>query len=264
MYNIFMKYMQKDILILIGLIFIFIGFLFFNKTTAPQSLTAFEEIKNELSKLNKIEIKKESDFKWIKDDYSILIPATENFYINKQNSKITEFDEIPKIFEKEISIAEKILKERGYVFDIKNSSKNFSDHNFYDYIQSYKKGGDMCVIIVNPDNYQFNFSCSNSLDQKYTEQITFLEALELKGKNATIKIKNQKDNYYEVGIGYARTGQTAILKKSAQNEYRVLYIGQEAPSCKLINKENIPDEVLVSIGNGSCFDDDGNYIIKEN
>lgn len=253
-----MNYNKKTILISIGLVLVLSSILFFNKINNSQNLTVFEEIKSRISEQVEVKSKKDASFKRIKNGYAILIPATENFYINKQSDEIVEFDKAPNFFKNEISVARNVLENRGFVLNKENSSKDFSDRSFYDYVQSYEKGDNLCVVRVNPDNYQFDFSCGESLSEAYKEQLPFLEALGLKDKNATIKIKNKKDDYYEVGIGYIRTGEIAVLKKENGN-YRVLYKGQEAPSCELIDEENIPYEVLISIGSGDCFDSDGNY-----
>lgn len=258
----------KLISILIGLVLFVVGILFFNKINNSKNLTAFEEIKSKINK-QQIEIKTKEDayFRWVKDGYAMLLPATENFYIYNQSNDILDSNKVPALFENEISVVKNILEDRGFILSKENSSKDFSDRTFYDYIQSYEKENDLCVVVVNPDNhvsgYQFSLSCGKFLEKAHEAQVPFLEALDLKGKIAIIRAKNQKDNYYEIGIGYVRGGETAVLKKEGDSYY-ILYKGQEAPSCELINKENMPDEVLTSIGDGSCFDDNGDYRFKQN
>ncbi|MFC1623494.1 hypothetical protein ACFL05_00010 [Patescibacteria group bacterium] len=258
---------KKTILIFSILILVLLIALFLSKNTENkdlQNLTISEEIITQIKSTDdsiNIQNKDDASFRWIKNDYTILVSATDNFFINKQSGEYLEFDIVPELFKKELSIVKKVLKDKSFVLDLENSSSDFSDRSFYDYIQSYKKDSSLCVVKVNPDNigyYQLNFSCGDSLDEAYEEQIPFLEALGLKDKNTVIRLKNQEGNYYEVGFSGVRGGLDAVLKKE-NNSYRVLYIGQEAPDCSLIEKENIPNETLSSIGKGDCFNDDGSY-----
>lgn len=255
-----MSYNKKIILIFLILILVIAGMIFNQnkKDKALSNLTLLEEITTRIKTANnslEIQSKDNSFFRWIKNDYTILVPATSGFFIDKQNNEHLGPEAVPKIFKKELSIIEKVLNDRGFVFNPENSSSNFSDRSFYDYIESYKKGDELCVVRVDPDDrgfYQLSFSCGNSLDYGYKKQIPFLKALELKNEKTTVGIKNQKENYYEVSVNAVRGGSVAVLKKE-NNTYRVLFIGQESPLCSLIEKENIPSEVLSSIGGGNCF-----------
>lgn len=257
----------KTTIILIFLILIIaISFVFSqNKRNSElRELTVLEEITIRIKSIDisvNIQNKDNPNFRWIKDGFTILVSATDNFFINKESDKHLEFDIVPELFEKELSIIKKVLNNRGFVLDLENSSTNFSDRSFYDYVQSYKKDNELCVAKVNPDDmgyYQLIFSCGNSLNEAYEEQIHFLNALDLKDKNTIVRLKNQKGDYYEVGVGGVRGGSDAILKKE-NNNYRVLFVGQESPYCSLIEREDIPNEVLSSIGGGNCFAEDGSY-----
>lgn len=206
-----------------------------------------------------------SGFRWNSDDgYSIFVPSTEAFSLVKPGVGCFERDLVPDLFKKELSIAKRVFTERGFVLDKTNSSTSTSDRHFYDYVQAYKKGDELCRVVANPDcssyeesngqvEHQLRVSCGNTFAQAREEQIPFLEALELKDKNGIIRIKNQSGAFFEVGLGYLRGGSTAVLKKEGDS-YRILFIGQESPSCDLIDTEKIPSEVLSSIGGGGCFD----------
>ena len=57
-------------------------------------------------------------------------------------------------------------------------------------------------------------------------------------------------------------GGDAILKKEG-DRYRALYKGQESPGCGLIEKENIPNEVLKLFGYDSCWDDGSGWRVLD-
>ena len=201
-------------------------------------------------------------FRWIKDGYTILVPSTISFIIKKQGFKDLRSDAVPGLFNREIFIIDSVLKGRGYILDKENSSRNFGDPSFYDYILAYKQDANFCVMSISPDyvkSYQLDFSCGDSLDREYEKQLPFLKVLNLKDKKTSAKIRSQKGDYYEVDVSGTRGGSIAVLKKE-NDTYRILFIGQEAPQCSLIKKEHIPNEVLISIGDGNCFADDGSYI----
>jgi hypothetical protein len=209
-------------------------------------------------------------FRWNGNDgYSVFVPSTEAFFLVKPRTGCFERDLVPDLFEKELSIAKRVFTERGFVLDKTNSSTSTSDRSFYDYVQAYKKDDELCKVVANPDcssyegsngqvEHQLRVSCGNTFAKARAEQLPFLEALELKDKNGIVKIRNQNEAFFEIGLGWLRTGSTAILKKE-DDTYRVLFIGQESPSCNLIDEEKIPSEVLSSIGKGGCFVDDGEY-----
>lgn len=273
-----MFYNKKIILTLVFLatLFIFFGILFFIKNKNEenlQNLSVTEEFIYELKKSNKhLEIQKNKlGFRWNDGSgYTIFVSADESVTIIMEGLDPVERDIVVKeYFDKEISLIDNILMNRHFVFNQENSASDILDDRFYDYIQSYEKDGEKCSVVVNPDfsshpgfsdmGYSMTVSCGSGFEKAKLEQMPFLEALNLKDKNSVVLLKTQKDHFYEIGIGTVRGGSTAILKKENEN-YRVLYIGQESPSCELINKESIPKEVLSSIGEGGCFEKDGNYI----
>ncbi|MFQ5662162.1 MAG: hypothetical protein ACE5F2_02845, partial [Candidatus Paceibacteria bacterium] len=190
---------------------------------------------------------KSFSFRWNDDSgYSILVPSTESFLIAKPRVGCFERDLVQNIFDKELFIAKKVFIERGFMLDITNSSVDTLDDQFYDYIQAYKKDDELCSVVVNPDcssyqgsngetAHQLKVSCGNTFSEARVEQIPFLETLELRNKNSIVRIKNQSGQFFEVGVGSVRGGSTAILKKENDN-YRILFIGQESPSCSLIDE----------------------------
>jgi len=253
---------NKIILIFLGVILTFILVLFFNKDKNNlENSTIFEKIKKEINKKINIENKKDSSFTWFKNGYIILVPADDSFYIKKNNDYL-EFNDVPNLFENEINTSKTILQDNGFILNKENSSKNFSDKTFYDYIQSYQKDYELCVIKINPDNlgyYQMNFSCGNSLSQAYEEQLPFLDALNYKNTNNFVHLINKSGDFYQIGIGSYRGGSTAVLKKE-NDFYRVLYTSQEGPNCEEIEGENIPKETLDLFKINGCWKEEKGFI----
>jgi len=163
-------------------------------------------------------------------------------------------------FTQELAIAREVFLRRGFTLDQTNSSTSTADTRFYDYVQAYKKGDELCTVTVNTDYssyevgnpamaYTLTANCANSLAQARTEQKPFLDALDLRYQEATARVENQSGDYYMVSFGYRRTGAVAIVKKEG-DAYRKLAAGQEAPPCEVTLKEQIPAEL---VGNG-CYE----------
>lgn len=238
-----------------------------NSNSKLRKLTIVEEIASRITSADRsigIQSNANSAIRWVKDGYTILIPSSSNLSISKQSNRHLEFGAAPTLFDGELSIIDSVMKGRDYDLDKENSSKDYLDSSFYDYVRSYRREDELCAARVNPDDvgsYQLDFSCGNSLTKEYDSQIQFLKVLGLMEKKTAVKVMHQKGDYYEIGMASVRGGSAAILKKEGST-YRVIFIGQEAPRCSLVIKERIPSEVLGSVGNGSCFADDGTYIKK--
>ncbi|MFC1720958.1 hypothetical protein ACFL0K_01755 [Patescibacteria group bacterium] len=207
------------------------------------------------------------DIRWINEDgYSILVPGTEYFLaVNEKIGCPRSEESATHIYEKELSVAEKMFLERGYVLDKNNSSFDESDERLYDYVQTYVKGDELCAVIVNAEcssyvagmdmAHDLRVSCGNTLKEASDEQLPFLEALEFKDTNTVVRVRKQSGDFFQLGVRGFRGGQTAIVKKEGET-YRLLLMTQEAPYCNLIEEEQIPREVLSSIGGGDCWTDE--------
>ncbi|MBU1557560.1 hypothetical protein KKC45_01205 [Patescibacteria group bacterium] len=219
---------------------------------------------------------KTSTFSWKGDDgYRILIPTTESFFVAKHRNPLSDFRIIPnQHYYQELAIIKQVFAKRDFILDEKNSSKNILDKSFYDYIQAYKNGVELCEVIVNPDSssygsetnfdtgYKLSVSCGNTFDKVYSEQIPFIKAVKNfkpEYKNLIVRIHEHSGDFFKVGVGGFRGGSSAVIKKEGEN-YRVLYISQEDPSCSLIEEENIPNETLKLFNIKGCYGGDNGFI----
>lgn|GEM_PF-3524993 len=245
----------------------------YNASILPNELSPIEELMYRFNKNGHIPpytVLSSSNLRWNDSDgYSILIPAGKSLSIHKPEKGCLNRSFIPGIFSEELSVSKDVFEGRGFILNDDNSSADVWDNRLYDYVQAYEKDGEMCRITVNTDcmSYKgsgFNvahgiyISCGSGLEEARAEQMPFLEALDLKDKKTVVRIRKQVGDFFEVGISPQRTGAVAVVKKESDS-YRVLFVGQEAPSCEIIDTENIPGEVLSSIGNGSCFESNGEY-----
>ncbi len=198
------------------------------------------------------------------DGYSILVPATESMLFVSLPGQSVQSTNIPKaFFSKELSIAREVFALRGFVLNSTNSSTSTQDVHFYDYVQGYERGDTLCVVTVNPDyssyvggganmGYALTVSCGNALAEAEAQQRPLLDALGKRGQEAVARVLAQDGEFVEVGIGYRRMGETAVLKHEGST-YRVLLLSQEAPPCSFVDAEQIPSDMLSSIGRGGCY-----------
>lgn len=209
---------------------------------------------------------------WWNDEegYSILVPSTESILIATTGEGAGVGATVPdKYFSEELAIAKQVFMRRGFTQNERNSSTSTLDTRFYDYVQAYEKGDELCTVSVNPDNgsyqgsdtrtgYTLEVSCGNTLATAQAQQRPFLDALEYRNKEAVVRVANQRGVFFEVSTHFRRVGQTAVLKRE-ESGYRVLFITQEAPPCAIVDAERIPFDVLSSVGRGACYTDAGVY-----
>lgn len=262
-------------LLMVGLVWYFL------KNKPSSRLFVTEELSASFRSIDKNSLIQKNDYKvwWNNDEgYSLIATTTEGILVakNADNNQVLEPTMIPgAVFKEELNVVKRIFSNRGFVLNGKNSSTSIDDQSFYDYVQAYKKGNYLCTATINSElstypgsgfgekakmGYQLYVSCTDRMAEAETEQIPFLDALNLKNKEQVAELIGSEGDYYHVEIHGRRAGSAAIFKKE-NGKYRVLLVSQEAPRCSLIDKEKIPYQVLSSIGSGDCYLDDGvNYI----
>lgn len=198
-----------------------------------------------------------------KEGYTLSLFPDESIMIAKAVTQPTEADIPNTFFSKELQIAHEVFIRRGFTFSKLNSSTSTARFSpFYDYIQAYEKGDDRCSVVVNSEDmsylgsgtkmgYTLTVTCSNNLAYAEMEQRPILDVLGYRNSGMMVNILRQKDDFFEINIRAWRGGMIAILKRE-KTGYRVLIKTQAYPPCELIDREKIPVEVLVGIGDGQC------------
>ncbi|MCK5212107.1 hypothetical protein KAJ89_05380 [Candidatus Parcubacteria bacterium] len=235
-------------------------------SSMSQELTL--KLKSAISDID-IKLQTESSLWWNDEDgYSILVPGIESMEIYKDDGVGADDFTQSNFVGELLAIVEQVLSARGYILDKRNSSVDETDRRFYDYIRAYENDEELCVIRVNPDYSSHGCSdnmfmcntieitCANDLFGSQTEQRPFLEALNLKNKEAIVRIEKQIGDYFQVAVGSRRTGSMTLIKKE-NTGLRLLYMSQEDPSCEIIEKENIPNNVLEGFGIKGCWTSEG-------
>lgn len=199
-----------------------------------------------------------------KEGYTLSLFPSESVMIAKAVTQPPPDANVPDtFFSKELQIAREVFIRRGFTFNKLNSSTSTARFSpFYDYIQAYEKGDDHCSVVVNSEDmsylgsgtkagYTLTVTCSGSLAYAEMEQRPILDVLGYRNTGMMVNILRQKDDFFEINIRGYRGGMIAILKRE-NTGYRVLIKTQAYPPCELIDREKIPVEVLVGIGDGQC------------
>lgn len=211
------------------------------------------------------------------DGYTIRVPSAESFFIaNPQEECSLGPHPALSIFRQEISVAQQVFAKRGFVLDLTNSSAEIPDFpvfdfgNHGDYVQAYQKDDKVCVVRIpsdcrgrtdfghlyirnEPDHHRMRVSCANmsAYADARKEQLPFLEALELRNTSAMVRGVRRSGQFFSVNLGSG----IAFLKKEV-DVYRVLTVTQEMLPCSLVDKEQIPHELLHSDpARCECLDD---------
>ena len=182
---------------------------------------------------------------------------------DKINTYRSEFDYQPNSTHPLVGALNKaitsVFENSGFQLNVTNTSKTELDDSFYDYVVAFQKGETRCVLTTNADItsktveaekeiYYFNYSinCLNQFQKAYQEQIFYLKALD--ARDRVVTIGERMGDFIWIGVNYRRTG-SAILAKIQGENLRIIYNGQEYPSCDLMKKNQVPKEVY-----GECYD----------
>lgn len=153
-----------------------------------------------------------------------------------------------------------MMVNQGFTLDTRNSSQDYSDKQFYDFVHGYQKNDTACVLRIDPDRYgysssptdrtEFDFGCSNQIQKYYAEQAPMVKALIDHEDGVVIsQVLKSSGDFVFVSVHARRTGYAAILQK-VSDQYKLIFAGQEIPECSLMKKYNVPQELY-----GECYDD---------
>ncbi|MCX6733288.1 MAG: hypothetical protein NTX63_00575 [Candidatus Peregrinibacteria bacterium] len=201
---------------------------------------------------------------WISNDDKNI--AISNVFVAKAEMAIPALEMTPDqeaVFEKSMSpvlgLMDSELLKNGFTKNLKNSSKSLSNTSFYDYIVAYEKGSTICTFTQNRDYYNpkddeskwltsLTFACSDDLKASYDAQLPYLQVFEkvlrepFTGEYAVTDIGKPYGDFTIVNFGGRRGGFYSIFKKSGAT-YKILYSGQEDPSCKIVDLNKIPKQI---------------------
>lgn len=144
------------------------------------------------------------------------------------------------------SYAEKMFLKLGYKIDPQNSGSSANSGPFYEERRSYKSSDGLYQCVITLDTTQsiyWSVDCAKAeaINAAFQEQLPFLHALNdlremaavpyIEGNFASVNITNSV-----VGAGYA-----IMVRKD--EDWVVLYQGQDNITCKLVEEYNIPKSI---------------------
>ena len=135
------------------------------------------------------------------------------------------------------------LLNAGYKPDTDNSSTSTDNGPIYSVRSAYISSDEVsrCALGLPVESPVWSFECASTQDinKALEDSLPFLHALgDPRGVAVT---PGQKGDFAVVNV-MAGAGYFAIMKKDA-NQWRVVYQGQEAPSCVLMNQYGVPQSI---------------------
>lgn len=153
-----------------------------------------------------------------------------------------------------------IFLANGFKKSDLNSSKSLDDPSLYDYQIAFQKNETRCILITNAEggsnehisDAAYTVSCSDNFLKFYQEQLPYLKALVAYNsgfKDAVVDLPPfaSEGGIQNVGTHFRRTGQSAIIKKVGENNYKVLFLTQEQPNkeqCAILRENDAPQSYL--------------------
>ncbi len=117
----------------------------------------YQNAKGLVDNNTQLNINKDEHIWWISpNNYNIWIPATGSLSYGLVYNPNDGIDSVVKLLENPnvkqfVDDAQSQFVTNGYIKNEKNSSKDPSDTEFYDYVVAYEKGNEKCTITVDPD-----------------------------------------------------------------------------------------------------------------
>ena len=146
----------------------------------------------------------------------------------------------------------KILLDNGFTLNTLNTSKSEAHNDFYDYVVAFQKGETRCILKTDGDYGKYSVACSDRLREAHEEQIPYLKVLD--NRNLTVSVGEKIGDFVQLNVHFRRTGFLAIMKDDGK-EIKLIFKGQEPPSCDLMIENQVPKEVY-----GACYDASGNIL----
>ena len=137
----------------------------------------------------------------------------------------------------------------GFSLNQANSSRSITDDQFYDYVQAYEKDEIKCTLVASPDcggssgvptHYDFSFSCTDSFEENYQEQIPYLKDLNL--TDTIVHVSEKVGDYVNLKVYYRRSGYY-VIAQLINGTWTELQASQEAPSRQIMESHQVPLEI---------------------
>lgn len=144
-----------------------------------------------------------------------------------------------------------VMQAQGFSRNLRNSSRNFFDDRFYDYIRAYERGPVKAVFSASPDcwsrtgvgamYYSLTFAYTLDYAKNAKAQVPYLDDLRL-GSDVVIHVAKRQMPWAVVNVNYRRTGHYIIAKRIS-GAWMQVFAGQDMPSCDLVNTWKIPASI---------------------
>jgi hypothetical protein len=162
------------------------------------------------------------------------------------------FKEISQLLSSKIN---EIMIQNGFTKNLSNSSTSIDDDKFYDYIQAYENKTIKAIFTANPDciasdsndsntnpkQYSFSFGYTTNFDKNYEQQSQYLKDLAI--NNAVIRAEKKVGDFAILNVAGRRSGYS-IIAKLIDGKWQNIHSGQSLPSCEVVNKYQIPKEIV--------------------
>jgi len=125
----------------------------------------------------------------------------------------------------------RIFLANDFVFNATNTSEPETENDFYDYITAFQKGETRCTLKIDGDSGQYTITCSDRFHEAYDEQIPYLRVLDK--WECIVSVKERIGDFVWLSAHGRRTGFLALVKDDGK-EIKLIFTGQEAPSCSLM------------------------------
>lgn len=234
------------VLIIIAFILVILGFQKWKpQRTTDNSINGItNDIKRHASSILTIQSLSSNKSYWItQDGYMVAV--------NDQSNLISSFKGTVNTAEAEAvrelaSYSLRRLADAGYKPDQDNSSTSTDNKPFYMVRSAFISPDGISRCMIEPPDESspiWFFQCINSQDinDALQESLPFLRALgDIKG--IAVIPAQQQNNFATVNVTDGQGGYYAIMKK-AGNEWKVIYRGQDSPSCVLMNQYGVPQSI---------------------
>lgn len=211
-----------------------------------------EKIKEHSSK--EMELKQVSDYSlwWVDDEgYSIINDSSRGIELQIQGCDSENPRDFSRDIQSLIDDITEILSSNGFVINKNNTSDDFSDEKFYDYVVAFEKAETRAVIVLSPDcwstgsepfHQSFYFAYTDQFVENQTEQLPYLKDLDLRD-GEVIHIEKLVDDFALIDVNYRRSGHFIIAKR-IENKWQEIFGGQDVPNCALLRKWDVPADFI--------------------